>query len=91
MICDRCAQERPTTGAIINGKYGQYCQECRSALYYPSLALNAAYNRDKDRSDNQRDLLQPWTPKGQPNKEFIANFPDEAHDIFSAEELEKYG
>ena len=91
MKCDGCSKLADTTGAIIEGKYGQYCRACRSNIQRPSLAMNAQHYRDKDRADNERDLLQPWDGRGKPNKDFIQNFPEEAHDIFSPEELAEFG
>ncbi len=52
---------------------------------------SAQYARDRDRDAHEIDLLQPWDAKGIPNREFIRNYPDEAKDNFTEEELNQYG
>ena len=89
-MCDGCRQSKPTTGAIINGKYGQYCRECRSAGKRSAHGGHARYLREQDRKDNERDLIQPWLADGTPNREFIREYPEEAKLNFTQEELERY-
>lgn len=89
--CDGCGQVADTTGAIIDGRFGQYCRNCRSKLRRLSLGGNAQHYRDKDRSDNARDLIQPWDSRGAPNRDFIQNYPEEARNMFTEDELKRYG
>lgn len=92
MMCDGCHNDNlATTGAIINGKYGQYCLNCRSNNNRQASAGSAQHSRDRDREINKRDLLQPWDGKGNPSKDFIREYPEEAHDMFSQEQLEQFG
>lgn len=90
-MCDGCGSKAPTTGAIINGKFGQYCRQCRSSQSRGAHAGHARYLRARDREDNSRDLLQPWLADGTPNREFIREYPEEAKLNFTEEELKKYG
>jgi len=89
--CDGCTQERETTGAIIKGKYGQYCRDCRTLAQRSSSTGFAQWSRDRDREDNAKDLIQPWDRNGVPNREFIRNYPEESKEMFTKEELENHG
>lgn len=92
MICDSCTLDKQHLhGAIINGKYGQYCSECLQKVSRQASAGSAQYSRDRDRDDHQVDMLQPWDGRGKPSTEFIRHYPDEAKDIFTQEELEAHG
>lgn len=92
MTCDDCKREYQNLyGAIVEGKYGQYCKNCITAgkrMHHPG---SAQYSRDRDREDNAKDLLQPWDARGKPNTEFIRNYKEEAEEIFTQEELEANG
>lgn len=91
-MCDFCHDPtQPTTGAILNGVFGQACRSCRSNHVRVASGAGAQYNRDRDREDNLRDLIQPYDYKGNPNKEFIRNYPEQAKDYFTQEQLENYG
>jgi hypothetical protein len=90
-LCIGCGSTKHTKKAMLDGKYGDYCSNCINAvkrLHHPG---SAQYKRDRDRDAHELDLLQPWDAKGNPSKEFITHYPDEANDIFSQEELEQYG
>ena len=89
--CDGCGNDRPTTGAIIKGKYGQFCRECRSNAHRPQSTGFAQWSRDRDREDNAKDLIQPWDRNGKPNRDFIREYPEQAQDMFTKEELENHG
>lgn len=92
MQCDSCTSEKQHLhGAIVEGVYGQYCNECIDGIKRHPNAGAAGYARVKDREAHERDLLQPWDSKGNPNKEFIREFSEESHDIFTPEELAEFG
>lgn len=92
MICDGCKLDKPQLrGAIVKGKFGQYCSACLDGAKRMPSTGSAQYSRDRDRSDHEVDLLQPWDVRGSPNTEFIRRYPDEAKDMFTQEELEQYG
>jgi hypothetical protein len=92
MICDACKGDfNNLHGAIINGKYGQYCwQDIQKASRQASPG-HAAFSREADRRAHQADMLQPWDSNGVPSTEFIRQYPANAKDMFSQEELERYG
>lgn len=90
-MCDGCNQDKPTVSAVINGRFGSYCPACLQALQRTAHPGSAQYARDRDRDAHEVDLLQPWDSKGNPSKDFIREYPDEARDTFTQEELEKFG
>lgn len=64
-----------TTGYIINGVYHKGKdilpeQDGQSITY-------KGYDHDKQRQEHRRELIQPYV-SGEPNPEFIAQFPAEA-------------
>lgn len=92
MSCDACGGEfQHLRGAIVNGKFGQYCQKCIEGVQRIADPGHAQYSRDKDRDDHEVDLIQPWDSKGTPNREFIRHYPEESKDMFTQEELEQHG
>jgi len=90
MICDFCGASKPTTGAVLNGKFGQACKACVYQVSRQAIPGSAQYSRDRDREDNLRDLIQPWTNKGLPNREFILAYPEESKSYFTPSQLEQY-
>ena len=91
MVCDKCNRDVPTTGAILWGKFGQYCRDCRNKHNRSGHAGHAQWSRDRDREDNAKDLIQPFDRNGNPNREFIRNYPEESKDMFTEEELKNHG
>lgn len=91
MKCDGCHKNKPTTGAIINGVFGQYCRTCRSNSQRLASAGSASYSRQADRDAHEADLVQPWDVRGNPNRDFIRLHPEQSKDMFTKEELENYG
>lgn len=89
--CDGCHKNRITKSAIINGVFGEYCSLCIERSQRSHNPRSAQYARDRDREAHEVDLLQPWDANGNPSREFIRNYPEEAHTNFTEEELEKYG
>jgi hypothetical protein len=90
--CDGCGSEHQALrGAVVNGKYGDYCSTCISGTTRQANPASAQYHRDRDREDNAKDLLQPWDANGVPNTEFIRNYPEESKDMFTDQELEQHG
>lgn len=86
--CEICFREVPTSGAILRGKFGQYCPECKQGEQRLSTAQKANYDRERDREDHRKDMLQPWLPNGKPNVDFIRAYP-ERKDNFTEEELKE--
>lgn len=92
LVCDACRQEKePLKGALINGIFGQYCANCLMGQTRQANPRSAQYARDRDRDSHEADLLQPWDAKGNPSREFIRNYPDEAKDNFTEAELKEFG
>jgi len=53
-------------------------------------AQKASYDRDRDRENHRKDMLQPFLPNGKPNTEFIRAYPERS-DNFTDDELKEYG
>lgn len=91
MICPRCSHETDTVKAgVVNGRYvDNYCNNCINTLTKSSDRFGK-YNRDRQREDYRRDIIQPMDGD-KPNKEFIREYSDKAKEIFTSEEIEKFG
>lgn len=90
-MCEFCYDYKETTGAVLAGVFGQACRLCRNKHSRLPSADAAQYHRDRDREDHLKDLIQPWTKDQKPNTEFIRNYPEQAKDYFTDEQLETYG
>jgi len=91
MDCDNCKEEvKHLKGAVLNNTFGFYCTPCLSGESRQAGAHQASEIRTSDRDAHQRDIIQPYKPDGTPNSEFISEYPDQAKDYFSQEQLEKY-
>jgi hypothetical protein len=88
--CDSCKQEKPTAAAILGGSFGEYCIDCLSKDRRMPQTGAAQYSRDQDRADHQRDVIQPWDARGNPSSEFIRQYPEQAVEYFTDEQLRKY-
>lgn len=88
--CEICLRDRPTTTAIRKGRFGLYCPECMGEEQRLAGAQKAGYDRDRDREEHKKDMLQPFLPNGKPNTEFIRSYPERS-DNFTPEELAEYG
>jgi ribosome-binding protein aMBF1 (putative translation factor) len=92
MICDKCSSEaKSLRKAVINGKFGTYCIDCRSFQTRQASAASAAHTRAVDRDKHAKDGLQPRNPDNTPNQAFIRAYRGEAEKIFNKQELETYG
>lgn len=91
MRCHKCHKSRMIKGAIVSGKFGQYCAACLSGVTRQADPRSAQYSRDRDREAHEVDMLQPWDSRGNPSTEFIRHYPDEAKDTFTQGELEAFG
>lgn len=88
--CSRCQQVRPLKSAILNNQFGSYCVDCIRQAGRQMSVNSVQHNRDRDREDHARDLIQPRDANGYPSAEFIKEYPEEAKKLFSEEELEKF-
>lgn len=50
----------------------------------------ASYNRQRDLEDNAHYMAQPYVG-GLPNPSFIRNYPDKARNMFTPDELRRFG
>lgn len=92
MTCDSCEKPKgKLISAILSQKFGHYCNACLEPAKRQAHPGSAQYSRDRDREAHEFDLLQPWDAKGNPNTEFIRNYPEESKDMFDQKELEQYG
>jgi hypothetical protein len=90
-MCDSCGSKEHTITAVINGKFGQYCNNCRQGATRQANVGSAQYARDRDRDAHEIGLVQPWDRQGNPNKEFMRLYPDESKEMFTEEEFNKFG
>lgn len=87
MICSKCGYDKNNLyGAIINGKYNQYCQQCLNIVKRQASPLSASYARDRDREKHEADLVQPWNKDGSPNRDFARLYGTKN---YSKEELQQ--
>ena len=90
--CDSCKIHTTNAhGAVINGEYGQYCSNCLDKQQRMAGTHAAEYSRQRQWEDYAREIIQPYTREGKPNTEFIRQYPEEAEEEFTKEELEQYG
>lgn len=89
MKCEVCQQPKQTKTSIIDGKYYQsICHSCYEKLVSHETASSgqAGYNRDRDAEEHEADTRQPYS-NGQPDKEFIRLYPEQAKTMFSPDEI----
>lgn len=67
-----------STGYILNGKYVRMGSVPGGELAPRKQALHRQFQIEKDRQEFARDLVQPYTPDGKINQEFIRALPKEA-------------
>lgn len=73
----------PKRGYIKDGKY--YSNEGRPTdMIEPESPTFAPHQRDMQRVRHQHDLIQPYM-HGNPNPEFIREYPDESEGYFGIE------
>jgi hypothetical protein len=91
MICPICKTETETIfkSGVVNGKYiSKRCQICFGLVKIgriPSEHL-VEYNRDRQREDMRKDILQPFI-NNKPNREFAHAYKNKAKDYYSDKEL----
>ena len=72
----------------MNGTFGKYCAACLSEQQRLPGAEKAKYDRDREREDYRKDMLQPWLPNGKINVEFARAYPERI-DNYTEEELKE--
>lgn len=72
--------------AIINGKF--YKDKKPEGI--KNNDQFKAYRHEMQRLDHRKDLIQPRV-NGKPNPEFIREYPENAKQYFSKEDIERYG
>ena len=91
--CNRCYKRPSKHAGIIKGKYWpELCSPCFADLVAdqaPSSGL-ASYNRQRDLEDHLADIAQPYVG-GKPSTDFIKLYPDKAKELFTPDEMRKYG
>lgn len=66
-----------STGYIIHGVYKKGASGVTSSAVESESITYKSSSHDRQREEHRRDLIQPYT-NGQPNQEFIEQYPDEA-------------
>lgn len=87
MICPICKREVETLHtAVRSGQYfSDRCGRCLLPVSGSSL-FNRKYERDRQREDYRKDLIQNWEP------EFAREYPQQALDAgWSEEDMRKHG
>lgn len=72
-------------GVIEGVFYDNLCQNCVAQPFSPA---SREYERDRQREANAKDILQPWE-SGKPSEKFVRNYPDQAREYFSDEDIKK--
>lgn len=83
MICPICSRQVDSiASAIKKGKYvSERCERCL-AMANISAVYARKYERDRQAEDFRRDLIQPIDERGNINREFVKEFPDQARQKF---------
>lgn len=66
-------------GLLIDGKY--YPDKTASGVRRPSAAIAKqydVYNKSSQCAKYDREIIQPYTPDGKPNPDFIKHYPEES-------------
>ena len=88
-VCDICLRPTDTNGAILKGKFGYYCPECKRGEQRQYGSQKVGYDRAREQEEHRKDTLQPWLPNGEINVEFARAYPDRAKDYYNDEELKQ--
>lgn len=91
--CPTCKKEKAIIHPVFGVISGKRCQKEDEKVRLHPLPEFATINQS-DRINQQRDvhggdILQPWTPKGEINRDFVKYYPKKARDYFSQKKLEK--
>jgi hypothetical protein len=89
--CDKGHEAAEVKSAIVDSKFGHYCELHIKGTFRSAGGHAAQTHRDHDLQDHRRDIIQAWNDKGEPNEEFIRNYPEEAAEMFDQEVIEKFG
>ncbi len=90
MTCDVCHADTPAPHkAVINNVYYPHvCQNCVAGrVRQPN---DAAYQRERGKDENAKEILQPFNRDGTPNADFVAAYPQEAKEIIGEENLKEF-
>lgn len=84
--CNKCGEERPTKKAVVNGVYYRHiCDPCLGVNSH--IPLDGKFNRDRDREDNAKEILQPFDRTGEINADFVQAYPERAEEMFGKDRL----
>lgn len=75
--------------AIINGRIIRGNKSLSNTTQHNEQFKQFRYAAQ--RSDHKADILQPRDHNGNPNPDFIRQYPERAVDYFGAEDVKKYG
>lgn len=90
MICRICKKEAGTLrSGVKNGRYlTDRCEDCfDSNIAFADYARK--YNRDRQREDYRKDILQRWDGD-KPDKDFVRAYPEKSRELWDNETLRKY-
>lgn len=71
---------------LYRGKLVTGCEICLASLTVQGTDMAAKNRRDTMRRDHKRDLIQPNDPRN-----FAKAYPDKAREIYSDEQMRRYG
>lgn len=85
-VCPQCGQVADGLyTAIKDGAYvSSRCEKCL-ANFTRSAQFARKYERDRQREDYRKDIIQPWEP------EFVKAYPDKAREYYNDDAMRKYG
>lgn len=89
MKCSNCKQPCDgTKSAVIGGVYyADICDTCaKSGAQQPH---DAAFNREREREESAKEILQPFNPNGSINQDFAYAYPEQAAEMFGEDKLKE--
>lgn len=90
MICPICNQPADILRSVVkDGEYfSERCERCMHTNQ-PTAAYARKYNRDRDREDHRKSLLQRWEGDHL-DSDFARAYPERAKELFGEDEVRKY-
>lgn len=93
----RCPRKNCQNEALHDATYGILpCQSCQDADQGTSVSSPEFYSQTKQeriqqqRDSGDKDMLQPYLAKGEPNPDFIRAYPEAAKQYFDDATLEAF-
>lgn len=85
-LCTVCGKQVDQLLTAIRGDVyiSERCEKCL-ANFTRSAQFARKYERDRQREDYRKDIIQPFDP------EFVKAYPDKAREYYNDDAMRKYG